>query len=277
MVSVKKKWLTKVGGIPVEKCRRDGGSLPDVKRLFSPASVFVPAKGVQHTTEGHFGPSLSRFVNDTGTPTFMLGYNELKVVNGKLTNKPASNGEKIRVAQFMPIGEACLTLQNAAGGTETNREAHVQIELVGTCVVGASGVSPWLPEPPVLKVLADLYSQLDEAVGIPLQRGGNGTRSLSRWDERAGWFGHGEAPENDHTDPRQLQWDKLFAAAAPTEEFWEARAGGELVHRERVKPNSEGVPGLDRLLTWMDRHKGDVRKAEEKHGGVRLVRVARRV
>ena len=274
MVTIEKKWLAKVGGIAVEKCQRDGGSLPDVKRSFSPASVFVPVKGIQHTTEGHFGPSLSRFVSDTGTPTFMVGYETLKVVNGKLTNKPATSSTRIRVAQFMPLGEMCLTLKNLSGGTETNREAHVQIELVGTCVVGSSGFDPWLPDEPVLKVLADLYSQIEDAIGLPLQRGGDGTRSLARWDNREGWFGHGEAPENDHTDPRKLRYADVFKLAADTAEFWEVRSGDEVLHAEKAG----GSPSaLDRAIEWMNGHKTKVRDAEKKNGAVKLVRVERRV
>lgn len=274
MVTIDKKWLTNVGGIPVEKCQRDGGSLPNVKRLFEQASRFVPVKGVQHTTEGHFGPSLARFVTDTGTPTFMLGYDQLKVVNGKLTNKPATTSTKIRVAQFLPLGEMALTLRNASGGTETNRECHVQIELVGTCVVGAGGFDAWLPDEPVLKVLADLYSQIEDAIHLPLQRGGDGSRSLARWDNREGWFGHGEVPENDHTDPRRLKYAEVFKLAADTAEFWEVRSGDHVLHSEKAG----GSPSaLDRSLDWMNSHKTRIRDAEKQNGAVKLVRVERRV
>jgi len=276
MVKVDKKWLTKVGGLTVEKCKRDGGSLPDVKRMFQSSSLFVPVKGVQHTTEGHWAGSLARFVSDTGTPTFMVGYEQLKVVNGKLTNKPATSSTRIRIAQFLPLGEMALTLENDSGGTETNREAHVQIELVGTCVVGAGGNDPWLPDGPVLKVLADLYSQIEDAIHLPLQRGGDGTRSLARWDNREGWFGHGEAPENAHTDPRRLKYGEIFKAAADTAEFWVVRSGDDDLHSERLKAG-ETPSAYDRTMDWMNGHRPAVARAEKKNGAVKLIRVTRKV
>jgi hypothetical protein len=275
VITIEKKWLTKVGGLTVEKCVRDGGKLPNVKLLGSRASLFVPAKGVQHTTEGHWAGSLSRFVNDTGTPTFMMGYETLKVSSGHLTNLPAMSTTRIRIAQFAPIGDAVLTLKNAAGGTETNRECHVQIELTGTCVVGTNGSGPWLPPDPVLKVLADLYKQIEAAIGIPLQRGGNGTRSLARWDGASGWFGHGEVPENDHTDPRSLKYDSIFALASPDlVPYWELRAGGKLLHKERSGVVA-GVDALNRMLAWQAAHTAAIRTAEKESGAVKLQRVAR--
>jgi hypothetical protein len=272
MITLEKKWLTSVGGLKIEKCVRNGGTLPNVKLLGERASFSVPAKGVQHTTEGHWAGSLSRFVNDTGTPTFMLGYETLKVVNGKLTNQPATASTKIRIAQFDAIGQAMLTLKNAPGGTDTNRECHVQIELTGTCVVGPSGFDAWLPPEPVLAVLADLYRQIEAAIGIPLQRGGNGTRSLARWDGASGWFGHGEVPENDHTDPRSLKYASIFsrAAPAPLVPFWELRSGGKLLHREAA-----GSGALPRMADWEKANTAVVVAAEKANGAVNLRKVMR--
>jgi hypothetical protein len=272
MVTLEKKWLTSVGGLKVEKCVRNGGALPNVKLLGERASFSVPAKGVQHTTEGHWAGSLSRFVNDTGTPTFMLGYETLKSVNGKLTNQPATTSTRIRIAQFDAIGQAMLTLQNQSGGTETNRECHVQIELIGTCVVGSSGFDSWLPPESVLAELADLYRQIEAAVGIPLQRGGNGTRSLARWDGASGWFGHGEVPENDHTDPRSLKYATIFSRAAPValKPFWELRSGGKLLHREAA-----GAGALLRMAEWEKANTTVVVAAEKANGVVNLRKVMR--
>jgi hypothetical protein len=274
VVTIEKKWLTKVGGLSVEKCVRNGGKLPNVKLLGERAALGVPAKGVQHTTEGHWAGSLSRFVNDTGTPTFMLGYETLKVVSGRLTNQPATSSTRIRIAQFDAIGQAMLTLQNASGGTETNRECHVQIELVGTCVIGSGGFDAWLPPEPVLKVLADLYRQIEAAIGIPLQRGGNGSRSLARWDGASGWFGHGEVPENDHTDPRSLRYSEIFKRAAPVElvPFWELRSGGKLLHRE---PGGMGV--IQRMAEWEKANVTAIVAAEKENGAVNLRKVMRAV
>jgi hypothetical protein len=282
MVTIKRKMLPDVvEGIRVEKCVRDGGHLPDVKRAFESASLFVPAKGVQHTTEGHWAGSLSRFVSDTGTPTIMLGYETLKA-SGKpppfhLTNQPAAEDTPIRIGQFLPFGEMALTLLNPSGGTETNRECHVQIELIGTCVVG-DGNDPWLPAEPVLKVLAKVYDLIEDAVGIPLQRGGDGTRNLHRWDNREGWFGHGEVPENEHTDPRGLKYEEIFDHAADTAEFWELRSGGDFLHKERIGTEDGD---LDRALhavnRWENDHEGQLIRAENENGAVKLVRATRRL
>jgi hypothetical protein len=279
MVTIKRKMLPAVvEGIRVEKCVRDGGDLPDVKRAFESASLFVPVKGVQHTTEGHWAGSLARFVSDTGTPTIMLGYETLKVVNGKLTNQPAAEDTRIRIAQFLPFGELALTLLNPSGGTETNRECHVQIELIGTCVVGSGGSDPFLPAEPVLKVLAKVYDIIEDAVGIPLQRGGDGTRNLHRWDNREGWFGHGEVPENEHTDPRGLKYEEIFKRADDTAEFWELRSGGDILHSERIGTEAGDLAkALHAMNSWENEHESRVIRAEKENGAVKLVRATRRV
>lgn len=276
-ITIVNEFLDQVGGITVER-------ISDVKRSHERITMGQEPNGVLHTTEGHFGPSLTRFRRETGTPTFMIGYDQLTTVrlpNGKrhVTNEPASPETPIRVAQFMPIGEMALTLKNAQGGTETNREAVVQIELVGTCEIGPDGKvvrngnSVWLPPEPVLNVLADLLRQIFDACGVPLQRGGNGSRDVARWDGKAGWFGHGEVPENDHTDPRSIKWDKIFERAAPKQiEVWQVRSGGKVLRQEKV---AEGPPsGYDKLIAWMQGNgEATVRNAEKKNGQVTIRKV----
>lgn len=269
MIEIKRPWLATVGGITVDRSLAD-----DVKRSGERLSLRQEANGVQHTTEGHWAGSVNRFIHDTGTPTFMLGYETLRVTSqGKLTNEPATSGTRIRVAQFMPVGEMCLTLRNASGGTETNREALVQIELVGTCVVGASGHDVWLPDPPVLKVLADLYRQLWDSCGIPLQRAGDGTRSVARWDGKAGWFGHDEVPENDHTDPRSLRYQAIFDLAAPKAiSVWQVRSGGKTLRQQQAIAGPPG--GYTRLINWMNgAGEAKVRAAEKTNGSVSIRKI----
>lgn len=178
-------WLGTVGGITVE---RTGG----VRRSHQRADG-RPPKGVLHTTEGGWDGSLGVF-RRTGTPTFMLG----RDARGRL-----------RIAQFMPIGEMALTLKNDSGGIETNRDCLVQIE-----IVDFSKRTRWLPEPETTRLLASLLHRLSLAdVGIPLRRGGDGTRNAQRWRTQAGWFGHSELPENDHWDPGALDWRELLRLA----------------------------------------------------------------
>lgn len=250
-IIIKRQWLTTVAGIKVERLTRSESS-GQIARSNSQIPLSQPAKGCLHTTEGHFGPSLEVFER-TGTPTFMMGYDELKVVNGKLTNQPATARTPIRVAQFMPIGEMALTLKNAAGGVETNRFCVAQIELVGTCVQGATGHGAWLPPEPVLNVLADLILQIREAAGVPLARGGNGTRSIQRWQQNPGWFGHGETPENDHTDPRGIKWSEIFARAKAGDKItsWRVEFGPPRKRHATVITDKSGTPA-----TWVRAHPG---------------------
>lgn len=184
-------WLDKVGGVTVER-------ITDVKRSFAPASKF-PAKGVLHTTEGSWPSALSVFRYNTGTPTFMLG-------RDGTTRSGVGYSGKLRLAQFMPIGEMALTLKNLSGGAETNRDCLVQIELVAFCQW-----TPWLPDAETTALLAALMRELRDKAGIPLRRAGDGSRSVTRWINNAGWFGHSEVPENDHTDPRAIKWADLFS------------------------------------------------------------------
>jgi hypothetical protein len=264
MINIKKQFLTEVGGIAVERPTVAPNGRP-IKRSRERVSTAQEPNGVLHTTEGHWDPSLNVFTS-TGTPTFMVGFDKLK---GLGDNAPAS-GARVRIAQFMPIGEMALTLQNAAGGTETNRETVVQIELIGF-----SKFEKWSPGAPVLKVLADLFRQLHDACGIPLQRAGDGSRSVSLWDGRAGWFSHLEVPENDHTDVRNLDWAKLFkgtGVAAKLVEQWEIVAGNELLFHTPAK-TSGGKTGVDRVADWIKDNKERVRQEEKQNGRLILRRV----
>ncbi len=191
-------WLTSVGGIQVEHIK-------DCKRSFVLADK-TPAKGVLHTTEGSWSGSLSVFRYNTGTPTFMIGR------DGSARIGVGYNG-RLRIAQFMPIGEMALTLENLSGGVETNRDCLVQIELVAHCQW-----EPWLPDPQTTELLKQLMAEIKRVADVPLIRGGNDSRSVVRWNSKAGWFGHKEAPENDHTDPRAIRWDVLLKADEEVDE-----------------------------------------------------------
>jgi hypothetical protein len=263
MITIRKRFLEQVAGIPVER----PSVAPNgrrIKRSFERIALGQEPNGVLHTTEGHWDPSANVFT-ETGTPTFMIGYQQLKQVGA---NAPASSTTPIRIAQFTPIGEMALTLQNATGGTETNREALVQIELIGF-----SKFEKWSPPKPIMEVLADLVRQLHHACGIPLQRAGNGTRSRALWDGRAGWFGHNEVPENDHTDPRKFDWPKLFGMTGKATERWEIISGEELLFHTPTRAR-DGETGLDRVSDWIKGHEDRVQEEEREHGRLTVRRVA---
>jgi hypothetical protein len=182
-------WLSSAGGVTVQ--RFDTG----FQRTHTSSDLTRPRKGVMHTTEGGWDGSLSVF-RDRGTPTFMVG---------------RDNAGKIRVAQFMPLGERALTLlDDSTTALRTNHWVVCQIELVGF-----SKRDAWFPEDAVAKVLADVVRQASAEMRIPLRRGGDGSRSINRWTNEAGWFGHIEVPENSHWDPGAFEWKKLFALAVP--------------------------------------------------------------
>ena len=222
MAEIKRRWLERIGDVEVER-------ITDVKRSGVTSDLSVPAKGVLHTTEGGWEGSLSVFRNVTGTPTIMGGRD---ITSGRL-----------RAAQFMPIGEMALTLKNAAGGTETNREARVQIECLGFSQFGGSkrwflGVDRKSLDEEAKNFFADLVYQASEAAGIPHRHAGIGfgNRSVGQWDSTAGWYAHSEAPENDHSDPgNEFAWEDLFARG----QRWEFR----LVTKDGVQDRSPTVRG----------------------------------
>ena len=100
-------WLTKAGTYTVEK-------MP-MPHLSTAVDLAKPRVGVMHTTEGGFDSALSVF-RQHYAPHFMVGTD--------------SKGHT-RILQFVPLGTMASALQNHTGGVETNRWAHVQIELVG--------------------------------------------------------------------------------------------------------------------------------------------------
>lgn len=220
-------WLVNVAGVPVER-------ISGVKRSFTTANMSAPPKAVMHTTEGGWDGSLNVFKTSTGTPTFMIG----------------RDGTKLRVAQFMPIGEMALTLKNPSGGVETNRVCRVQIELVGF-----SKKELWLPDEKTTEALADLMGQIKDKAQVPLRRGGDGTRNVSRWLNASGWFGHVEVPENDHVDPGNLNYTKLFALAGQEEIDLIDSDRLDALEKAAIRQVETGIgpgtlPEQERLIFW---------------------------
>jgi len=228
MAGIRKQWLDKVGDVTVER-------VSGVKRSGVTADLSVPPKGDLHTTEGGRASSISVFTNSTGTPTFGAGRAE----DGKL-----------HVDQFMPIGEMALTLQNDAGGTETNRECRVQIEVYAfsrqtTKPRWFLGLNKKEMDDATKNLLADLVYEASEAAGIPHRHAGKGflNRSLSQWDTVAGWYGHSETPENDHWDPGTFDWADLFRRGERWEVWLITGRGGKddvIAKSDRVRGNEVG-------------------------------------
>jgi hypothetical protein len=205
-------WLSHAGTFKVEHVPfTDAGPLlPDAINV---------RRGVQHTTEGEtLEGALAAYRTKQCAPTFTLGHDAK---------------QRVRILQHVPLGHAARALENHPGGVETNRVVIAQIELVGV-----SQQSKWLPAPPVEDALASLYAVLYAATGIPLVHVANLRRSPKRWQEKPGWYGHADVPENNHIDPRGLNYASVFALA------------GELAVTPTVKPHPSRKP-TDVLNRWL--------------------------
>lgn len=176
-------------------------------------------RGVQHTTEGlTIEGALSAYKAHNDAPTFTVGHD--------------AKG-RVRMLQHVPLGEAARALENHPDGVETNRVTIAQIELVAV-----SQTKPWLPEPAVADALASLYATLAAATGIPLVHVVNPDRAAMRWRRRSGWYGHADVPENNHVDPRGLDYLTLFALAV------------EIPVHPTLTPKPNRQP-LDALHRWL--------------------------
>jgi hypothetical protein len=158
-----------------------------------------PRTGVLHTTEGHWQDGFN-ILSSHYSPHFMLGYREAT--------------KKVEIVQFVPINFIGAALK--AGGHH-NADAIVQIEMVGF-----SDEKLWLPEQDTLDALCSLFNVCEYEWGIPLSHpwpdGDYGMagfhtkhRGSGKFGKVAGWFGHGDVPDNDHWDPGNLRWSKVFA------------------------------------------------------------------
>lgn len=170
-----------------------------------PVDLSRPRTGVLHTTEGSFESAYNEFRTHYA-PHFLVGRDK---------------AGKVRIIQFVSLGNWAAALENHSGGVETNRWAVAQIELVAH-----SSTKPWQVDAGVLDALAELLAELNRVCGIPLSRpfpelmpsGVWATETFSRrhagkWGKVAGWYGHVEVPENSHWDPGAYRWTQLLVTA----------------------------------------------------------------
>jgi hypothetical protein len=176
------------GGIAVIKKQAD--------KEWGDVDLDSPPKGCGHTTEGDGLPGYRTGMRDA--PTFTVGKN--------------------KVWQHRVLGKTCGTLQNAAGGVDTNRLIRIQFELVGF-----STTEPWLPsgsfQRDALAAIKELaFTELDvprdhvhpdvQDTGVVLAST-EYRRRKSKFPNVAGWYGHVEIPENDHWDWGSLLWNQI--------------------------------------------------------------------
>lgn len=180
-------FVDKIGGFKVHK-RPMGVDFGEVDQNSAP-------KGVGHTTEG-----LTE-VPDYGNnaPQFTVGREGLY--------------------QHRALGRMAGTLRNTSAPPETNRLVRVQYEMVGF-----SSVKPWLPAvDKQTEMLAALYEFADKELGVPakhvwpdVQDPGvilateTYRRRKSKFPNEAGWYSHGECPDNEHWDKGSFLYGKIM-------------------------------------------------------------------
>jgi len=120
------------------------------------------------------------------------------------------------VYQHVNTSLAARSLENAAGGVETNRWHAVQIELVAYAA---------LPKPSELVSRAARLARWIERThgvlrawpnGYPLpasnfQDPGGHNRDATTWKNQGGHYGHCHVPENHHWDPGKIDIAALMA------------------------------------------------------------------
>lgn len=156
-----------------------------------------PWRIVWHTTEGNTAAeAIALFQAHNSWPHFTV--------------------EPDQAYQHVDTALAARSLENAAGGVETNRWHAVQIELVAYAA---------LPKPPELIArAAQLARWIERTHGVVrewpnghprpahnfLDPGGH-NRDAQTWKNRGGHYGHCHVPENHHWDPGKIDVAALMA------------------------------------------------------------------
>jgi hypothetical protein len=122
--------------------------------------------------------------------------------------------------QFVPADSRSKSLADKAGGTRTNRAGSVVIQIEALffpwCVVKGKAYECLQDTP------CEGWDKLHAWVkswGVPdVWPMGRPTsfvphRNAAVWESRAGWYGHSQAPENDHQDPGT--WPAFPASSKP--------------------------------------------------------------
>jgi hypothetical protein len=124
---------------------------------------------------------------------------------------------RIRIFQFVALGAAGGTMRNLDGGVETNAWARAQVELAARSKEGL-----WTADPGLMAAFEALLVELRDVAGIPLARpfvdgysedACRIRRASGKWGTTAGWFNHGEVPENNHWDMGGFRWTLALAGA----------------------------------------------------------------
>ena len=175
-----------------------------------------------HTLEGSMESGMSEFRNGTGCPHFTISL------------------DRDIYRQHVPMTRSAYALRNRRGGTQTNRDHVIQIEIEGH----AKDTRFWSPVK-LMKLAAFLERIMDEIPEVDLafanfdyqdslEYGLNNPVEMSagEWDAFSGILGHVHAPENTHWDPGALNTGALLALMTAGEQ-------GDMSHFEKyTDPNT---------------------------------------
>lgn len=161
--------------------------------------LHAPRAVVLHTTEGGSIEGAESVFHHHFAPHFTLGKDAHGVV---------------KIDQHVPIGFIGAAL-----------EAHNDLAIVQVEVVDFSKEQVWFFDDATADALAHLMLVLESDYGVPLSRPWptgdwgragyqNPHRSSKKFGAVAGYFDHGDIPNNCHWDCGNLDWDKLFALCA---------------------------------------------------------------
>lgn len=150
--------------------------------------------------------------------------------------------EGARYVQLLPLNVAAYTLQNRAGGADTNRSGPaIQVEIIGYARndftdTEVNALGWWLADLVRAGVALDLAQHprfYGEGDGIVLASESSPIRmSAAAWTNFNGFCGHQHAAENSHWDPGRLDADRVEAIAR-------ARLAGAPAESERPEEDDE--------------------------------------
>lgn len=228
---------------------RSGGTYTDTS----------PWKICLHTIEGTVGSALGAYDGGVGCPHLTVSLlNEVYL-------------------QHVPLNLSAYSLRNARGGTETNRDNVIQVEIEGF----AASSHTW-PVEEYMRLAYDVLQPIFDH--IPVEQNFAATAGVSgyglngavrmtaeEWDGFSGVVGHANVPENTHWDPGMLDMSLLAAllrrdaSMAYFEKYedpevdkeWIATKqanGGKIIVREFSRPRGDGetMAGLGIVLNeWV--------------------------
>lgn len=154
-----------------------------------------------HTLEGSFESGMAAFRGGTGCPHFTVDL------------------DRRIYTQHIPINRSAYALRNMRGGTQTNRDHVIQVEIAGFArdtrnwsaaklmALAYNVIEPIMDAQPGIE-LAFANFDYDDSAEYGLRN--DVELSPGEWDAFSGILGHVHAPENTHWDPGALNTAALL-------------------------------------------------------------------